>query len=369
MGLVCLSPPVVDPVTISDLHEFMRIDPGDTTQDNTIAGLAQEALAFCEAYTARRFVQQTWRLLVDFFPGYVDLKSAGAKISSPFVSGSNAVLVGIRYAIMLPYPPCMSLVNFIYQNANGQTTSMIQGPVNIGGVTNTLGNPILINTTTPHNLQSGATATLAGNAALLTALGGQASWAITVIDANDFSLNGPLGTGASISATGTVTGYNYVQDLQSNPARLTPVFGQMWPVARVVVNAVQVDFQCGYAIPIVVSMAATTATVTASAYTFLASDVGRPISIPGAGLSGGTLNTTILSVGTTTAVLRDKSNTAVSSVTALLANNPNSRPQDWPRIQRAIKVYTLGAYENRLPMKQVEDTVQRILYPMRDLRF
>ena len=81
---------------------MLRLDQSDTSQDDVLTALNMAARSFCETITHRRFVQQTWRLLMDFFPGYIDLKLAGQKVSSPFVSGSNAVLVGIRYAIVLP---------------------------------------------------------------------------------------------------------------------------------------------------------------------------------------------------------------------------------------------------------------------------
>src|ERR1700733_11358885 len=100
MGLILITPPAVEPVSLSELKEFLKVDPTDTTQDNVLATLAMAARSWCEVFTARRFVQQTWALFMDFFPGYIDLKISGSKVSSPFVSGSNAVLVGIRYAIV-----------------------------------------------------------------------------------------------------------------------------------------------------------------------------------------------------------------------------------------------------------------------------
>lgn len=167
MALLTITPPAVEPVTVDELKEFMRIDSGDTSQDDLITSLGIAARQWCEVYTQRRFITQTMRLLMDYFPGYIDLKLSGQKVSSPFVSGSNAVLVGIRYAIVLPYPPVQSISVFQYQDANGDVTQMTAGT-------------------------------------------------------------------------------NYIADFSSQPARLTPPFGQMWPVARVVVNAVQVDYVSGY---------------------------------------------------------------------------------------------------------------------------
>ena len=167
MALVLVTPPSIEPVSLDDMHDFLRIDANDTSNDALLTGLIIAARQWAEVFCQRRFITQTWKLLFDFFPGYIDLKLSGSKISSPFVSGSNAVLVGIRYAIVLPYPIVQSVTNFQYLNANGTTTVM---------------NPST----------------------------------------------------------------DYVTDVQSQPARLTPPFGEMWPVARVVVNAIEVDYVCGY---------------------------------------------------------------------------------------------------------------------------
>lgn len=376
MGLNLLSPPIVEPVSLAELKEFLRIDQDDNSQDSTIAALAVAARAWAETFTGKRFVQQTWRLYMDFFPGYIDLKLAGAKVSSPFVSGSNAVLVGIRYAIALPYPPVTQLVAFNYQNANGQTTSMILGSEAIASVSNPSGQTITLTTAVPHNLVTGAGIIIAGNAPLLALLNGQASQVVTVTGPETIILNGTVGTGSAIAGGGTVTGYNFVQDLQSNPARLTPVFGQMWPVARVVVNAVQVDFQTGLAAPITVTTTANSASITASGYNFQASDVGCAINIPGAAM--GTpwgpltcLNTIIAAVeaGTGNATLRDKTGAAVTAATALLVNAPSANPAHWELIKTAIKFWVSGKFNSRLPMKEVENTAQMILWPTRDLRY
>src|SRR5581483_698888 len=157
------------------------------------------ARIWCEVYTQRRFVKQTWRLLMDFFPGYIDLKLAGQKVSSPFVSGSNAVLVGIRYAILLPYPPVASLVSFTYQDANGQVTNMVTGPATIAAVTNSEAQPIAIRTASPHNLKTGGSVLIQGNSSLLAWLNGESTEDITVVDSYNFLLNGTVGDGASIS--------------------------------------------------------------------------------------------------------------------------------------------------------------------------
>jgi hypothetical protein len=273
---------------MSELKEMLRLG-SDPSQDTTLTSLNVAARTWCEALTQRKFVQQTWRLGMDFFPGYIDLKLAGQKVSSPFVSGSNAVLVGIRYAIALPFPPVQSLVAFNYQDANGGVTA----------------------------------------------------------------LTSPAG---------------YTADLLSQPARLTPPFGTMWPVAKVVVNAVQVDFQVGYATPKTCSIASGQKSVTVA--TFTTANVGQPLCIPGAGSAGSDLNTIIMSVdGSGLATVRDSASASVANVTGLLVDHGTAG--HWDLIKLAIKFLVNNWYIYRVPRfdPSLRDAVRAILSPVRDVRF
>ena len=164
MALVTLKPPALEPVDLIDMKQQLRQD--DSSDDSFILTLITAARTWCEQFCQRRFVTQQVQLLFDYFPGYIDYRLTGSRISSPFVSGSNAVLVGIRYAIVLPYSPVQSIDSFTF-TGNDQT----QIPM--------------------------------------------------------------------------VNGVDYVADLQSNPARLTPIFGEVWPVALVEANAIQVTYTVG----------------------------------------------------------------------------------------------------------------------------
>ncbi|HEV2463551.1 MAG TPA: head-tail connector protein [Acidobacteriaceae bacterium] len=283
MALLTIAPPASEPVTLAQMKQYARVD---FTDDDTLWPLLiAAAREWCEVYTQRRFVLRTMRLYMDFFPGYVDFKLAGQKVSSPFVSGSNAVLVGIRYAIALPYPRVRGIAQFLYQDQNGEPQQMI-------------------------------------------------------------------------AAT------DYIQDIQSQPARLTPLFGSMWPVARVVANAVQVDYVTGYGGNIAVS---TTANSTAiSGYVFASGMAGLAISIPNAGTGGNTpLNTTIASVDSNgNGTLATQASSAVSSVQAYLGDPVPEA------VQIAVLRLATYYYENRnySPDKQFLDSVKAQLAPYRDLR-
>jgi uncharacterized phiE125 gp8 family phage protein len=51
---------------------------------------------------------------------------------------------------------------------------------------------------------------------------------------------------------------NYTVDLTSEPCRITPVFGQIWPIPMPQIGAVEVDFSAGYAEPFVADAANST---------------------------------------------------------------------------------------------------------------
>ncbi len=46
---------------------------------------------------------------------------------------------------------------------------------------------------------------------------------------------------------------DYTVDYTSEPCRITPVFGQIWPIPLPQIGAVEVDFTAGYAVPVVCS--------------------------------------------------------------------------------------------------------------------
>lgn len=286
MALLTLVPPASEPVTLAQVKQYARVDYD--TDDALWLSLITAARNWCEVYCQRRFMMQTMRLLMDYFPGYIDYKLAGQKVSSPFVSGANAVLVGIRYAIIPPYPRVRAIVNFQYQDANGAVQQM----------------------------------TVGGNS-------GQ-----------------------------------YAKDLSSQPARLTPPFGQMWPVARVIPNAVQIDYVTGYGGQVSgIGMVINTKVITGA--TFQQDYMGLALCVKGAGTGGAVLNTTIAAVdvngNATTA------DAAVATVTGADAWLGDPIPTD---IQVAIM--RLAAYydinRNLSPDEKFINSVKRMLAPFRDLR-
>ncbi len=54
---------------------------------------------------------------------------------------------------------------------------------------------------------------------------------------------------------------NYIVDYTSEPCRITPVFGMIWPIPMPQIGSAEVDFVAGYAVPFIANLAAGTIAV------------------------------------------------------------------------------------------------------------
>lgn len=65
MGLVVVTPPASEPLTLAEARLHLREDFGD---DDHIESLIVAARQYCETYTNRAFITTTFRLTLDAFP-------------------------------------------------------------------------------------------------------------------------------------------------------------------------------------------------------------------------------------------------------------------------------------------------------------
>jgi hypothetical protein len=124
MALRTLIEPQTEPVTLADAKLYLRVDSSNTVDDALIASLITAARRFAEIYTRRRFLYQTVRLEMDYFPGSINPQLGGSHYAAAMLSGANAVLAGIRYAIVLPYPPVHHIAAFKYFDQNATVTDV-----------------------------------------------------------------------------------------------------------------------------------------------------------------------------------------------------------------------------------------------------
>jgi hypothetical protein len=61
--------PAIEPITLGELREFLRLEESVETENDTLRDLIAEARVWCEEYTQRRFITQTVTQTLDFWPG------------------------------------------------------------------------------------------------------------------------------------------------------------------------------------------------------------------------------------------------------------------------------------------------------------
>lgn len=96
MNLVLVTPPTAYPVTREEAKQHLKQDELDE-DDALIDVLIISATTLAEEFTRRRFMAQTWKLLLDSWPDI----------------------------IYLPYPPCTSITHVKYLDSNGTQQTLV----------------------------------------------------------------------------------------------------------------------------------------------------------------------------------------------------------------------------------------------------
>ncbi|MCH8347366.1 MAG: phage head-tail connector protein [Proteobacteria bacterium] len=71
MNPTLVTAPSVEPVTLAEAKEHLKIDHAD--EDTYITNLITAARRFCEKYTRLALIEQTWKWTFDHWPGIMDV--------------------------------------------------------------------------------------------------------------------------------------------------------------------------------------------------------------------------------------------------------------------------------------------------------
>jgi len=97
MNLKVLAQPAVEPVTLADMKEFLRVDA--TTEDAMISALISAAREHVERFTRRTLIYTAYRMTIDLFPdGDIELpRSVAISAAANTITGINYATPRIRY--------------------------------------------------------------------------------------------------------------------------------------------------------------------------------------------------------------------------------------------------------------------------------
>jgi uncharacterized phiE125 gp8 family phage protein len=93
MGLILISPPATDPITLSEAKDHLRVTSSDN--DALITQLIKAATRYAEKFLGRALIDQTWDLYLDSFP------TSGQK------------------EIKIPLPPLIEVIQVAYDDGAG----------------------------------------------------------------------------------------------------------------------------------------------------------------------------------------------------------------------------------------------------------
>lgn len=151
MGYQQIAPPDAEPVSLDDCKSFLRIDPDMTADDAQILMMARGARRWCESWTERYFITQTWRVYLDAFPRHGSPGRYGLGYGvgygfdyEPQIAGippGTWFLAGTRWAFRLPFPPCQQALSVSYLDPQGTTQVLALGT---GYVVDTVSQPARI---------------------------------------------------------------------------------------------------------------------------------------------------------------------------------------------------------------------------------
>ena len=153
MPLQLISAPAAEPITLEDAKKWLRVET--QYDDDVISGLIVAVRMYAEERTRRSLVTQTWKLVLDSFPG-------PSLIGVPYGRAFGVP----HHAILLERAPVTAVTSIQYLDMGGNTQTM------------------------PST--------------------------------------------------------DYTVDVTSEPARITPVFGKIWPINLPQIGSVSVTFTAGY---------------------------------------------------------------------------------------------------------------------------
>lgn len=104
LRLVQTTPPAVEPLSVQETKDFLRID--QSSDDTLVESLIMAARMQCEKYTGRALINQSWSLFLDHWPGrdttiWWEGIRDGAQTSRP----TNFLLI--------PKPPLVSITQIL----------------------------------------------------------------------------------------------------------------------------------------------------------------------------------------------------------------------------------------------------------------
>lgn len=118
VAVTTTSGPAVEPVSLSDMKDYLRVD--GTSEDDVITAMIKAARLKAEQYTGKRFITQTIKMVMDHFP-YYDNTYYGS--GTTYLMAGVPVSIGTTKPVILPHGPIQSITSVVtYKEDNTSAT-------------------------------------------------------------------------------------------------------------------------------------------------------------------------------------------------------------------------------------------------------
>lgn len=232
----------VEPITLVEMKNYLRVDAGFTQDDALIGGLISTVREHAELITGRCIARRTFRMVLDSFPYYTDTIQSQLAYPPSYYSlpRYSTTLWNYSQMIKLTRDPVKSIQRIRYVDPNGNAQILLPSQ--------SYGDLVL--GADPTQITSAAnpfTSDFVGQTLTIVSGAGFTAGDYTIESVADAiaTLDRAAGTGSSVSGVSYITA-DLVVDLMSEPCRIFPVPGQYWPPCLYVANAVEIDFTAGY---------------------------------------------------------------------------------------------------------------------------
>lgn len=243
-GLIIERPPLVEPVSLTQAKNFLRLEADFTMDDDLISTLIVAGRELTETFTGLSLVQKGYLQVLDSFPYFTDTVSSQMAYPPSYYSlpRYSTTLWNYSQMIKMYYPPLVSVDRITFlSSTDSQWHDMIQAPPQWYPGTTYSASPASSVTDGNGNvqvcIQSGVAQHLPPIWSKVIGVA-TAELSSTVVWQN----TGPVSTLQGANEFGL-----YMVDTVTRPGRMFPgPPGGTWPPVLYAPNAVQIHFTAGF---------------------------------------------------------------------------------------------------------------------------
>jgi hypothetical protein len=116
--------PIIEPVSLESMKNYLRVDDFLTQDDDLISGLISASRERAEDMTARCLIAQEWTFCMDHFPSWYGHESGGYFFGEHRHPRHHSMFRSDNLAIILPRGPVLSVESITWKDFSGAVNTL-----------------------------------------------------------------------------------------------------------------------------------------------------------------------------------------------------------------------------------------------------